>query len=110
MNAMKYNFGRLKRLALGLGTTRLAYNRGLVGAPSSPPTGVDFRFGRSSLKETRSSCRAWPKGKFLHTFVDHSRMLYLSARPERGPRRNFGEARHVQRIRYLPSRRGDAEE
>jgi len=111
MNATKYNFGRPWKLALIVGTTRLASNRGLVGEPSNPPAGIDFRFGRSPLKETRSSCRSRPKDKFLHTFRDHSRMLYLiTARPDRGTRRNFGEALHAQRTGYRPIRRGDAEE
>jgi hypothetical protein len=90
MNAVIYNFGRLKRLAPIVGTKRLASNRGLVGEPSNPPTGIDFRFGRSHLKETSSSCRSKPKDKFLHTFMDHSKRLYLKPRvQERGTRRNF---------------------
>ena len=47
MNAVIYNFGRLKRLTPIVGTKRLASNRGLVGEPGDPPTGIDFRFGRS---------------------------------------------------------------
>ena len=86
MNAVIYNFGRLKRLAPIVGTKRLASNRGLVGEPSNPPTGIDFRFGRSHLKETRSSCRSRPKNKFLHTFMDHSKMLYLKPRVQNAGR------------------------
>jgi hypothetical protein len=86
MNAVIYNFGRLKRLAPIVGTKRLASNRGLVGEPSNPPTGIDFRFGRSHLKETSSSCRSKPKDKFLHTFMDHSKRLYLKPRVQNAGR------------------------
>ena len=112
MNAVIYNFGRLKRLAPIVGTKRLASNRGLVGEPSNPPTGIDFRFGRSHLKETSSSCRSKPKDKFLHTFMDHSKRSYLKPRVQNAGRDvTFGEARHAaQRTGYLPSRSGDAEE
>jgi len=78
-NAMKHKFGRLKKLAFMVGTAGLALTERRRRAQPSACV-ISLRFERSQFNRNVRACKVRRKDKFLHTFMDRSRLLYLKAR------------------------------